>query len=451
VIVIGGGISGLTAAHTARSAGADVLLLEAEREVGGKVRSTREGGYTFDWGPNGFLANVPDTLALAREVGLGHDLVTADERAARRYLYADGALRPIPTSPPGFLRSELLSPPAKLRALAELLLARPRRHEESVHDFLARHFGHEVARVFAGPFVQGLCAGDAKALSLDALFPRLRALEATHGSLLRGLRAAARPGQPSVAPLMTFAEGGVGRLVDALRAGLGDAVRSEAPVVALRTLGRPGDASSGVEVTLADGVRFESDRVVLAVPAPVAAALLRREAPEVAAALDAIRYADIHVVSLGYDRVDVPHPLDGFGYLVPRGRTVRSLGAVWSSAIFPDQAPEGKVGLRVFAGGVFDPSFSALSDDEAVAAVRRDLEVTMGIVAEPEARHVARWRRGIPQFELGHRDRVLEARQALSTSHPGLRLAGNYLDGVGLNDAVRTAKEAATSLLRTVP
>jgi protoporphyrinogen/coproporphyrinogen III oxidase len=451
VIVIGAGISGLTAAYAALQAGVEVLVLESGPSPGGKLRSSRVGGYTFDWGPNGFLANVPDTLALVRALRLDDALLPAAEEAGRRYLYWDGALRPVPTTAGAFLRSEFVSTPGKLRALAEAVLPHVGRREESVQDFLARHFGFEVARVFAGPFVQGISAGDPRQLSLDAMFPRLRALEGSHGSLLRGLVAARRGARAADAAqgeprLTSFRDGGVQRLTDALHAALGDRVKTGVRVTGLRPRGRPG-SPLGIAVDTAEEGVFEAEQVISAVPAYAAADLLRAGAPEAAAALEGVRYVDVHVIGLGYARVDVPHPLDGFGYLVPRGQRVRSLGALWSSAVFPEQAPAGGVALRVMAGGALDPGFSALGDDEAVAAARRDLEVTMGITAEPEEVHVTRWRRALPQFTLGHRERVRSARQLASTALPGLRLAGDYLDGMGLNDAVRTATAAAGSLV----
>lgn len=454
MIVIGGGISGLTAAFTAMRAGVEVTLLEAGGVPGGKVRSSVEHGYTVDWGPNGFLANVPDVLELAAAAGLRHDVLPAATAAERRYLFWDGDLRPIPTTPGAFLRSELLSPPGKLRALSEALLARHVRREESVFDFIARHFGFEAARVFAGAFVQGISAGDARQLSVDAMFPRLRHLEASHGSLLRGLAAARRSAAPAssdraAAGLTSFRDGGVQRLVDALTSALGERIRTEAPVVRVRRgAGREGREAV---VELVDGSRLTTDQLVIATPADATAGLLQVAVPAASEALAAIRSVDVHVLAFGFDRVDVPYPLDGFGFLVPRGQKVRILGAVWSSVVFPDQAPEGKVGLRVFAGGTLDPGFSSLADEEALAAARRDLETTMGIVAEPEFQRAIRWTKGIPQFEMGHRERVAAARQALAQALPGARLAGNYLDGVGLNDAVRTARVAVQSLLPPGP
>lgn len=454
MLIIGGGISGLSAAFRAMRAGHDVTVLEAEGRPGGKLRGSDDAGYVLDWGPNGFLANVPDTVDLARALGLEAELLPAAASAERRYLYWSGDLRAIPTAPGAFLRSELLSLPGKLRALGEVVLGQAVRREESVHDFMARHFGHEAARVFAGAFVQGISAGDARQLSLDAMFPRLRHLEASHGSLLRGFGAARRREQRAsreraAAGLTSFRGGGVRRLIDALEAALGDRVRTGAPVRSLRR--GPGRSPHEVVVELDGGETLTSDRVVLATPAYVAAELLRDAAPSATDALATIRYVDVHVLGFGFDRIDVPHPLDGFGFLVPRGQHVRMLGAVWSSVIFPDQAPHGKVGVRVFAGGALDPGFSALSDDEALAAARRDLHTTMGIVAEPEFQRAVRWQRGIPQFELGHRERVASARQALTSALPGVRLAGNYLDGVGVNDAVRTARAAVQSLLPPGP
>lgn len=452
MLVIGGGISGLTAAYTALRAGLEVTVLEAGPAPGGKVRSSVESGYTLDWGPNGFIANVPDTLELVDALGLRAELQPAADAAERRYLYAGGDLRPIPTGPGTFVRSELLSPPGKLRVLSELVYARTVKREESVHDFMARHFGFEAARVFAGPFVQGICAGDARQVSLDAMFPRLRQLESSHGSLLRGLaaaRSAAREDSRALGSgagrLTSFRIGGVQRLIDALAQALGERVRTDARVTALRR--EPGRDGRGVEVELEGGATLTSDAVVLATPAYVSADLVAPLAPEVSASLQAIRYVDVHVLGFGFDRIDVPYALDGFGFLVPRGDRVRVLGVLWSSVLFPDQAPDGKVGLRVLAGGTLDPGFSSLSDDEALAVARRDLETTMGIVAAPEYRRLIRWPRAIPQFELGHLGHVSSARQALVRTLPGVRLAGNYLDGVGLNDAVRTARMAARSLL----
>jgi protoporphyrinogen/coproporphyrinogen III oxidase len=191
---------------------------------------------------------------------------------------------------------------------------------------------------------------------------------------------------------------------------------------------------------------IEADAVALATPAYVAAALLGASSPEAAAALVGIRYADVAVVALGYDRIDVPRPLDGFGLLVPRGEGVRSLGVLWSSAVFPDQAPPGKATLRVIGGGTLDPGFAALDDGDLLAAVRRDLERAMGIVAEPEALRIVRWPRGIPQYALGHANRVQAARIALAARWPRLALVGDYLSGVGMNDVVREASSAATRL-----
>jgi protoporphyrinogen/coproporphyrinogen III oxidase len=459
--VVGAGLAGLATAYLALQAhpDLDVVVLEAAPTPGGKVRSSVEDGFTFDWGPNGFLTNVPETLELALALGLRDRLRPADDAAALRYVYRDGGLRPLPTSLGAFLRSELLSPPGRLRALAEVVLGTRSRREESVHAFVARHFGHEAARAFAGIFVAGISAGDARDLSLDALFPRLRKLEASHGSLLRGMTAAAQAqrararamptavtadGATAADGRLTTLEGGVQTLIDALAAALGSRLRTGSRVVGMADHGRPGDGPITLHV-LGEGA-VEADAVALATPAYAAAELLGASCPEAAAALVGIRYADVAVVGLGYDRIDVPRPLDGFGLLVPRGEGVRSLGVLWSSAVFPEQAPPGKVTLRVIGGGTLDPGFAALGDGDLLDAVRRDLERAMGIVAEPEALRIVRWPRGIPQFTLGHGARVQAAQIAVGARWPRLALVGNYLSGVGMNDVVREARSASARL-----
>ncbi len=446
VVIVGGGLAGLSTAFFLQCSRPDLTLsvLEREAEAGGKVRSILTNGYTVDWAANGFLPNVPDTLELAGTLGLTSELREADEVAKHRFLYKNGALQRLPASPPAFLKSPLLLPSEKLRAAAEPVLGRAHEGEESVYAFVARHFGRGVADVFAGPFVLGITAGDAKKLSLDALFPRFRALEHKHGSLVRGMiaqgRAAKANADPTRPKRLTSFGGGSGRLVEALQGALGPIVRREAGVTRVQP------ACTGFEVTTRDGQTSAADAVVLATPAFVSSELLESFAPEAARALADIRYADVQVFGLGYHRIDVPNALDGFGFLVPRGEGVRVLGVLYSSSIFPGQAPEGQVLLRVIAGGSVDPEFAALSPDEALGAVRRDLRVTMGIVAEPEFVQHIPWPRGIPQYELGHLDRVTRAKGALG-KYP-LYLTGNAYHGVGVNDVVRDARTTAQVLLK---
>lgn len=450
IVIVGGGLAGLGTAFFLRQARPDlqVTVLEKDPEAGGKVRSSLTDGYTVDWAANGFLPNVPDTLNLVTELGLTGELQEADPVAQERYLYKNGALHKLPASPPAFLTSNLLLPSEKLRAAAEPLWGRAHDGEESVYGFVARHFGRGVAEAFAGPFVLGITAGDAKALSLDALFPRLRALEREHGSLVRGLIAqqraarkrAAENADPNTPKRLTSFRGGSGRLVGGLQERLGVAVVPNAGVRSLRP------TATGFTLTRQDGGTLDADAVVLAAPSAVAADLVAPFAPPAAAALQEIPYADAHVFGLGYRRIDVPNALGGFGFLVPRGEGVRVLGVLYSSSIFPGQAPAGRVLLRVIAGGSVDRAFAALSPDEMVAAVRRDLRVTLGIVAEPEFAEHRPWPNGIPQYELGHLERVARAETALET-FPALFLTGNAYRGVGVNDTVRDARNTARRVL----
>jgi oxygen-dependent protoporphyrinogen oxidase len=447
VVIVGGGLAGLGTAFFLQCERPDLelTLLEKEPEAGGKVRSHVEGGYTVDWAANGFLPNAPETLELAEQLGLSGELQEAAEVARHRFLYRDGALQRLPASPPAFLASNLLLPSEKLRAAAEPLFGRAHDGEESVHDFVARHFGRGVAEVFAGPFVLGISAGDARQLSLDTLFPRFRALEQEHGSLVRALvtqqRKARKNNDPGTPRRLTSFRGGSGRLVVALQEAFKGRLELGATLESLKP------SPCGFELVRASGERLEADAVVLATPSFVSAELVQPFAPEAAAALSDIRYADVQVFGLGYARADVPNALDGFGFLVPRGEGVRVLGVLYSSSIFPGQAPDGRVLLRVIAGGSVDPEFAALSADEALAAVQRDLRVTLGVVAEPEFVEQVPWPRGIPQYELGHGGRVARAEAALA-QHPGIFLTGNAYRGVGVNDTVRDACKTAEALLK---
>ncbi len=450
VVIIGGGLAGLSTAFFLQQAcpELEVTILEKEPHTGGKVRSSHRAGYTVDWAANGFLPSVPDTLDLAKELGL--ELQQADVVAKNRLLYKNGALRKLPASPPAFLTSNLLLPSEKLRAAAEPVLGRSHHNnsggEESVYNFVARHFGRGVADVFAGPFVLGITGGDAKQLSLDALFPRFRVLEQTHGSLVRALikqqRAAKENPDPDRPKRLTSFRGGSGRLVAALEEKFAGRLETGVGVEAVQPSAR------GFSVIKVDGRRLEADAVVLATPSFVSARLVQPFSPGAAEALADIRYADVQVFGLGYHRIDVPNPLGGFGFLVPRGEGVRVLGVLYSSSIFPGQAPDGRVLLRVIAGGSVDPEFAALTPDEALTVVRRDLRVTMGIAAEPEFVEHIPWPQGIPQYELGHVSRIERAENILAELP--LWLTGNAYRGVGVNDTVRDARRTADALLKVL-
>lgn len=494
--ILGGGITGLTTAFLALQAQPDIRLVVLEREdvTGGKARTTVRDGYTVDWGPNGFVSSAPHTLDLVRRLGIEADLQPALATAAKRYLYHDGGLRPFPSTPPAFLATEVLSVPGKLRAVLELALGGRHDGEETVYSFLERHFGRGLANALAGSLVAGTTAGDPRLLSVDALFPRLRDMEREHGSLLRafigmgrraartkradatgrleGVRAQAvgttrpTPGStPNTAPvgvpadgspppgrgrLTSFRAGGMQHLLDTLHQAVGPRVRTGTRVtrlqLAMADTAADGGAPAPHAVEMASGERLLATDVVITTPSHVAAGLLEPQLRSASSALRDIPYSGVRVFGLGFDRIDVPRVLDGFGFLPSPAQGVRSLGVLWSSAIYPGRAPDGKVLLRVLAGGSLDAEMLRLSDDDALAMVLRDLERTMGIVAEPEFREIVTWPHAIPQYTLGHLSRVHAIDDALS-AYRGVHLAGNAYRGVSINDSVRDAARTVDRIL----
>ena len=454
--VIGGGISGLASAFYLKRARPDleVLVLERDRNPGGTARTDQVGPYLVDRGPNGFLTNVPETLELARDVGLESELVPAAAAASRRYLVREGRLVALPTTPWQFLKSPLLPPTAKLRVVLEPFApAPPEEVDETVFAFAERRLGRAFAEAFVAPMVLGITAGDARQVSLASLFPRMKALEDRYGGLVRALlsrrrRRAASDGASRGGPAgpggrLTSFRGGVGRLAEALRQHLGDDFLGGSEVVGLEA----GDERR-YRIVRVGAEPLEVDGAVLATPAFTSARLLGTLVPEIADDLEAIPYAGVRVLGLGYPAEAVPRALDGFGFLAARGHGVRALGCLWTSTLFPEQAPADRALLRVIGGGSLDPEFVTLSDDQALDLVRRDLRLTLGIGAEPDMVHHLRWERAIPQYLTGHGGRV-ERVLARVREHPGLALTGNAYHGVGLNDCVRDAHRVVREL--TVP
>jgi len=476
LVVVGGGVAGLATAlaarDRARAAGPDldVRVLEAAPRPGGNLRSERADGYTVEWGPNGFLDNVPATLDLVRRLGLEGELQPADAAAARRFLYRRGRLRELPTGALAFLFNSVLSLRGRLRVLGEpWSRPRPAGLDETVFAFAARHIGEEAAAVLVDAMVSGVFAGDSRQLSLASAFPKMWAMEEEHGSLVRAMmargrerRAAkrrlaelaargesapelSRPGGPAgPGGTLTSFRGGIETLIEGLVRVLareGGAV--ETGRAALR-LERGGPARWRV---VADGGEpVAADAVVAAIPAAPALSLVGPLDDNFEHALAAIPAAGLAVVALAYDAKDVGGAADGFGFLAPRGEALRVLGCLWDSSIFPGRAPAGKVLLRAMIGGALDPAAVLLSDEELLAEVRRDLRRAMHLKVAPERTWIFRHPGGIGQYTVGHRAR-LEKIAAGESRNPGLYLAGQSYYGIAMNACIEKAGPLADRIL----
>lgn len=445
--VVGGGVTGLCAAfYLARALGRDrVVLLEGSEAVGGQTRTSRSQGFVNDWGPNGFLDREPLTLQWVQDLGLSGRLMKANAAAARRFILRGGRLREIPLSPPRFLISDVLSVPGRLRVLCEPWVRSRSTETESLWAFGARRIGSEAADFLIDPMASGVFGGDSKNLALAACFPRMAEMEREHGSLFSALRASRKQGRRASAAgpagtLTSFAEG-IGLLPEQAAARNDFEVRTRHAVRAILK------TDTGYLLKLEGLPDLAADSVVVALPAHAASGALRELDASLSATLDEIPYAGMTVLCAGYRRQQVGHPLDGFGYLVPRREGLRQLGCIWTSSVFDGRAPEGWVQLRTMVGGATDPLAMSLSDRELMSLFRREAGALLGIDTEPERLEVYRWRRAIPQYTSGHVERVrrLEAAEA---RHPGLALAGNAYRGVGLNDCVVSAHRAVARLMR---
>ena len=440
VLVVGAGISGLTAAFRLRRAGLRVAVLEASPRIGGSIETWTEGAWRFEMGPNTVLESRGEVTGLLHDAGLADEKIVAAPAGKRRFVWKRDRLHALPGGPPGFLKTPLFSVRAKLRLLREPWIPGPPPSndvEESIAQLVRRRLGPELLRYAVGPFVSGVYAGDPERLSVRWAVPRIWSLEAEHGSLIRGALARRKGPQPGGA-MFSFPRG-LEELPRRLAREIGD-VRTGVPA---RRITRLGD---GYRVETPAGA-VEADRVVLAVPADVAARLLDDATGGRSRLFAEIPYAAVAIVSLGYRRSDVAHALDGFGFLAPRGEGLRVLGCLFPSELFPGRAPEGHVALAAFMGGRTDPEIVQQDDAAILAAVQDDLRKALGTRGAPVLAAVRRWPRAIPQYELGH-GRFVERAAEIERELPGLRIGGNFLNGVSVADCIRSAAQLADEVLR---
>jgi oxygen-dependent protoporphyrinogen oxidase len=486
IVVVGAGIAGLAAALrlVREERAADVAVYEAADRPGGVIATEHAAGaggaYLIEHGPDSFLTEKPEALRLCAELGLGDRLAGVQPVGARTYVVYRGRLVAVPegfrlvapTRLQPWLRSPLFSWPGKLRmAMDWVLPARRDGADESVAEFVIRRFGREAFDRIAQPMIGTIYTGDAEALSLAATMPRLRDVERRYGSVIRGLarahaaaRAAMRStgsgsgGGPAAVPGAAAADAGrrfgiFATPLDGMQA-LVDAAAARLPAGVLRlrasvTAIRKAAGGSGYAVLLADGTAVPADAVVLAVPAPAAARLLAGLDPALASDLQAIAYASSASVTLAYRREDIAHPLDGVGFVVPRTERRPILAASFASVKFPGRAPGGCALLRVFAGGALAPENALLPDDRLASLVRGEMEALLGARGTPQFTRVVRHMDVMPQYAVGHLDRVAGIDTKL-TAHPGLALAGAAYRGIGIPDCIRSGEAAADAVLSAI-
>ncbi len=459
IAIIGGGISGLTAAFTLeehrRTGAVDYTLYESSPHLGGVLRTEHIDGCVVEAGPDSFITEKPWAADLCRALGLGDQLIGSNDSDRKTYILLHGRLIPMPDGlmfmvptkilPTGL--SPLFSLTTKLR-MAQELLHPPRAAgaDESVASLVERHYGAEMVDRLADPLLSGIYGGEAASLSVRAVLPRFAEMERTHGSLGRAMLAArnrmSHPADQPAPPLFTSLKNGMQQLVETL------VPRLNASSLATKTSVQSIHLEAG-GWTVSAGLKSDHfDAVILAVPTHAAAQLLSISSPQLSAELSAINYTSSITIGLGYNRQVRQSLPPGFGFLVPRSEGKRLLAATFVHNKFPHRAPEDRALLRCFFVGSNAENLWPLSDDAIVAVVRNELQQILGLRAEPLFARVYKWKSAMAQYGVGHLER-LDRIQRLRQQLPKLALAGNGYRGIGIPDCIRSAQEAVRQVLNT--
>jgi oxygen-dependent protoporphyrinogen oxidase len=449
IVIIGGGIAGLSAAWECVARGRQPLVLEAAPRAGGVILTERAGGFTIDAGPDALLIQKPAAITLCKELGLGDRLFpTLEPRGAfvirnRRLVpLPEASFLGIPVKIGPFVTTRLFSWPGKLRMGLELVIPARPQEDESIGSFMRRRFGQETVSYLAEPLLAGIHAGDVDRLSMRALFPRLLEAERSHGSVVRALRSLRIP--PSKDGAFMSLPGGIGEMLDTLVAKLPDGVIRTGSAV--QRLERGPD---GWRVHTAAGDTVDARAVLVAVPAYAAAPLLDPIDADAAALCRSTRYVSSATVALGYRRAQVRHPLAGSGFVVPTAERRTLMAGSWVSSKWPMRAPDGHVLLRGFVGGAYDEAILDRSDADIGAACAAEFADLLGIDGPPVLTRVYRWVRASAQHEVGHHAR-LAALEARLRALPGLHVSGSGFRGTGVADCVADGRAVAGSIVSTL-
>jgi oxygen-dependent protoporphyrinogen oxidase len=468
-VVIGAGISGLACAFRLWKLGIPVLILEASAKAGGVISTVRRNGLLFEAGPQ--CPRFPKSVwTLIRELGLQDEFIAGDSRA-KRYILRNGKLHRAPFSAGGLLTTSLVGLNSKYSLLSEVFRrSHPPAQEESLAEFVDRKFGAEVLDYLVDPFISTIFFGDPHKMGMHSAFPALVEWEQSRGSVVRGAIRAYRAKRDSktkseqkglstndsnlkhgdlhvtdaLPSLGSFKEG-MGTLVERLAEKFAEDLRLGVTVKSITPRNRDDEEKSAWRIRLSSGDEIQADTIVVATPAYAAAPLLIKSMPKLSALLAGIEHAPMDVVSSAFDRKQVRHPLDGFGFMVPRREGLRTICTFWNSSLFPAHARNGTVVMTSFAARGGNSNLNEMPDDLLAQQVEAENASVLGITGAPIDRMTWTYSRALPQYNVGHAQRVKEIREALN-GLPGFFLAGNYLAGRSIGDCVDTGFQAADQL-----
>lgn len=452
VVIIGGGISGLSTAYYLAKRGVPSTIFESRPRLGGVIQTEHVNGCTIEAGPDSFISAKPAALELIRELGLAGEVIGSNDYSRKTFVWKRGRLVPlpeglmmmVPTKLMPLITTPLLSWGTKMRMALELLNApKPHEKDESVAEFIEEHYGTEAVDYLAEPLLSGIYGGNPSQLSVTSVLPRFVTLARQYGSLTRGVlaeRAKAPSNHNSApAPLFRTLKSGLGQMISALTAALQGRVEvRQARVEAVERVG------AGFRVRAA-GAWIEADHVVIACEAHSGAALVNSLDVRLEDLLGTVPYSSSMTVALGFDAADFPRLPEGHGFLVPRKERRRLMACTWIGAKFPFRVPEGQIVARCFLGGTEDAGVLDESDDAITATVTGELQRIAGFRAQPKFVHIFRWPRSMAQYTVGHPQR-LEEMQARVAAIPGLYLVGNAYEGIGIPDCIRMGKRAAEAI-----
>lgn len=430
ILIIGAGISGLTAAITLKKQGHSVIVLEASEAPGGVAQTLLKQGFRCELGPNTFMVSQPETVSFLKDNQLWNETLDAAPLAKNRFVVQNGQLVPLPLNPLTLFSTPLLSFQGKKKIIQGLLSTTPAQPQESVASFFKREFGEEVLKEMVDPFISGIWAGDPQQLNLRYAFPKLYALKKGTRSLAKAFLTKGKTDFKR--RLISWPEG-LGHLSKKLAYQLGQDIHFNVKANSIQREKNKFCVTTNTKI-------YTSDNLILATP--LAATLQLIPSLSETNALTHIPRASLNVIHLGFHRSDLQHPLNGFGVLISRARSIRTLGALFSSTLFPQRAPEDQILLTAFIGGMHDPEAVQLPEEILLTQVQNDLRPLLKITGTPSFQNVVRWPLAIPQYDL-NQSAVLESCQKIENQIPGLYLLGNYCGGISLENVMLSALQVA--------